>query len=460
MSTQQSKVQFARGVVRLLRARLGEPRFQALVYFLDAFRRILPHTQISAWARDLNPGASGAYWASRKRRALTIRVVLPRFPIALTAKLERRTVLPRQATSRTLDPREQDICKCIIEVLGEFWSATQEGPTEHVVEAFSRAFDQTVVSKHINNLHSFSPAGLFASLRKLSERSYEARSIPLGVLVDLKLQPAMQRMSLEDSLADKKYQVLTDGYDTTYIVDAGGTISGILDLERSSLVDTRGSHRFYPEWSRQMALSCTGSRIGFSLTRQGDILYFDSGTLRITYRAGRWQYWNHSHVVDILLHTTRAQHVLPRSRRRILYQIYRRALDLSFRRTGGLYVLLRNRRSLHKIVRKGDAIGDPTRRELDVVLDKSLKNKSILGIAPHVLVDLASVDGAVVLANSGLLLAYGAVLDPKRKGARIRHGQGSRTKAAIAASHYGLATKVSSDGDIAFYSKGKELLSI
>jgi DNA integrity scanning protein DisA with diadenylate cyclase activity len=61
----------------------------------------------------------------------------------------------------------------------------------------------------------------------------------------------------------------------------------------------------------------------------------------------------------------------------------------------------------------------------------------------------------VVLANSGKILAYGAILQPKKVG-RLRGSEGSRTKAAIGASNYGLALKISSDGDMTVYYKGEE----
>jgi DNA integrity scanning protein DisA with diadenylate cyclase activity len=74
-------------------------------------------------------------------------------------------------------------------------------------------------------------------------------------------------------------------------------------------------------------------------------------------------------------------------------------------------------------------------------------------------VELASLDGAVVLENSGLIRAYGAVLQPKKAG-RIRGAEGSRTKAAIGASNYGLAVKVSSDGDVTVYHEGDEFMRV
>ena len=83
-----------------------------------------------------------------------------------------------------------------------------------------------------------------------------------------------------------------------------------------------------------------------------------------------------------------------------------------------------------------------------------------MGALPRsVAVELASLDGAVVLNNSGRIVAYGAVLTPKRAGA-LRATEGSRTKAAIGASNYGLSLKISSDGGITVYHDGKQFIEV
>jgi len=75
------------------------------------------------------------------------------------------------------------------------------------------------------------------------------------------------------------------------------------------------------------------------------------------------------------------------------------------------------------------------------------------------MVELASLDGAMVMGNSARILAYGAVFRPQRTG-RLHGSEGSRTKAAIGASHYGLSVKISSDGDITVYHNGKQFISV
>lgn len=200
-------------------------------------------------------------------------------------------------------------------------------------------------------------------------------------------------------------------------------------------------------------------RLALCLTRQGDLLVLDGGRLTLTYRFGRWQYWNHAHIVDLIRNAARVQNVPTGKVLGVVRAIYRAALDVAFRRSGALFLILRSRNDLRKVVRSGDAIGDARRPGLDKAFDAVLDEFSVQSGSRAVVAELAALDGAVVLANSGRVLAYGAVLDPRRKG-RVRAAEGSRTKAAIGASNYGLAVKISSDGDITVYAKGRKLIAV
>lgn len=71
-----------------------------------------------------------------------------------------------------------------------------------------------------------------------------------------------------------------------------------------------------------------------------------------------------------------------------------------------------------------------------------------------ILADLASLDGAAVVSSTGRLLAYGSII--KGRQTEANQAQGARTRAAFAASNYGVAIKVSSDGEIAAYFQGEE----
>ena len=325
------------------------------------------------------------------------------------------------------------------------------------LQAIRTSFDELVVSEHVSQHHglSLSLRELFAGLHKLAEQTYENKALTFGCILDHAAKSKASVAFPRDFLTTKKYRALSDRYHTAYYLSGSGQVIDFVDLDEFEDRELSGKH-FYPSWAASMARASRDRKCGIVLSRQGDLLVFDNGTLRFTYRYGRWQYWNHSHLVTLLRDRARAQHVAPSFLGRLIGEVYRSALDISFRRSGALFVILRNTANLRMVVRTGDAISDPGRSPADAAFDQAISGKNV---ADAVMVELASLDGAVVLNNSAEILAYGAVLRPKKSG-RLLGSEGSRTKAAIGASLYGLSVKVSSDGDITVYHKGKEFIRI
>jgi hypothetical protein len=198
---------------------------------------------------------------------------------------------------------------------------------------------------------------------------------------------------------------------------------------------------------------------GVHVLRAGELLVFDEGSLRFSWRSGRWQYWNHSHLISLLHSAARVQHVNAGIVKDVLRGLYYATLDVSFRRTGGLFVVLRRVGSLHRVVAMGDAVDDARRLPHDQEFDEIWRDSHVQDTTRILLAELASLDGALVFSNSGRLLAYGAIISSIQH-RRSRDAEGSRTKAAISASRYGLALKVSSDGQISAYVNGRRLFAI
>jgi hypothetical protein len=382
---------------------------------------------------------------------------------SLTAEVRRRNLSILGGAARgTLDEREFDICRRISVRISEILGSPIVDGSEASIKAVRDAFDEYVIAQHIEAHYDLPPLSIdsiFAALHTLSEQSYENKSLTFGCVID------SQRTLGEggarfpgDFLTLKKYKALSDGFHTAYYVSGDGKILNFVDLDRLEKQGLTEKHH-YPYWAEPIARASRKGRCGIALSRQGDILVFDEGTLRFTYRYGRWHYWNHAHIVHLLRDLARTQHVRPQILGRVVGAIYRAALDVSFRRSGGLFVVLRNRNSLDQVVRLGEAIADAKRDKRDLELDDVISKHPIQSLPRAVAVELAALDGALVFANSGHLLAYGAVLQPKKAG-KLRGTEGSRTKAAIGASNYGLAIKVSSDGDITVYSKGKSFITM
>jgi hypothetical protein len=422
--------------------------------------------EVSQWREDAwaKPGSA---WTSQKRTGIRVTLSIgdKETGRSLTATVERRHSPGISNTvGAILDVSEHHICGLIASRVSEVLKQRPVMSNEASLGAIRDAFDEYVVAQHVETHHGLTDlpmSSVFDALHTLSEQSYENKALTFGCILDPNVRVKKQDSRFpRDFLGPgkKKYKALSDGFHTAYHISANGQIIDFVDLERFVTKKLLEKH-YYPDWAEPIARASRSRRCGIALSRQGDILIFDQGSLRFTYRYGRWQYWNHAHLVRLLRNRARAQKVRPKVLGRVVGAIYRAALDVSFRRSGGLFVILHNKNKLHSVARTGDAIGDPKRDKEDLAFDSVIRTRSIQFLPRAVAVELASLDGAVVLANSGRVLAYGAVLQPKKAG-RLHGTEGSRTKAATGASNYGMAVKISSDGGITVYHEGTAFMQV
>jgi hypothetical protein len=446
-----------------LRRTLGDAGVDFLEHAAGAIQRILPHVEVGTWKEHAwSHGAATSTSAKRIEIKVTLAIgkAEDSESRSLTASVRRRCAANGGGKAKqTFDVRECDICRRVVERLSEVIRQDTSQGSEVSIQAIRDAFDEYVVAQHVeahHNLHT-PVRTILDALHTLSEQSYENKALTFGCIIDPNsADPTTSAEFPKDFLETKRYKALSDGFRTAYYISDTGKIVDFIDLDRFGK-KALTEKNYYPDWAEPIARVSRSGRCGIALSRQGDILIFDEGTLRFTYRYGHWQYWNHTHLINLIRDIARAQRVPPKILGRVVGAIYRAALDVSFRRCGGLFVILHNRNKLHDIVRVGDAIGDQKRNPIDRDFDAVLQEHTIQSLPRAVAVELASLDGAVVLENSGKLLAYGAVLQPKKAG-RLQGTEGSRTKAAIGASNYGLAVKISADGDISVYCRGKAFI--
>ncbi len=446
------------------RAALGSAGVAVLEDACGAFDRILPHVQLSAW-RETDWVSNGVAWDSPERTKVRVTIAVgdreDEASRSLTAMVERRHISGATRHTRdTIDSNKFDLCKLIASRISEVVTRIRGGLDTESLRAISKGLDESVVARHVHNRYplAVSVADVLDAFRTLAEQSYENKALTFGCLLDSKSSVPSSSSAFPSSfLSSKRYKALSDGYRTAYQISKNGAVVDFVDLESVERRVT-GQH-YFPDWSEPMAGASHSGKCGIVLSRQGEVLVFYDGTLRFSYRHGRWQYWNHGYLVHLLRDLARAQHVPVPHLGRVVGKLYRAALDVSFRRSGGSFLILRNRSSLRAVVREGDAIGDSKRGLSDSEFDRVIRGTKVDSLPRSVLVELASLDGAVVLDNSGRIVAFGSVLQPRRRG-RLHATEGSRTKAAIGASNYGLAIKVSSDGDITAYHRGKSFVEV
>ena len=165
--------------------------------------------------------------------------------------------------------------------------------------------------------------------------------------------------------------------------------------------------------------------------------------------------WNHTHILKIIHKAVGSRSGIKAT----IGRLYKCSMDISFKKSGGLFVILDNESSLAKLVNEEDIILNKKKRSLvDYEFDYIFtKKRNINKIDRKVIMGLSAIDGALIMNTNGKLLTYGSVINSWA--AKKRH-EGSRTQAAIFASKYGTCFKISSDGDITVYRNGNQVIKI
>ncbi len=329
----------------------------------------------------------------------------------------------------------------------------QEGTTDASLVDFGTAAVADTIREEMRINQS--PFAVLQFLRGLSQQTYENQRISYGIIISPDAHAPFDA-PFTDAVDNKRFKRLSDGYSTAFVLDGGGNLVG---LESLPLAENRGSAaRRRPSWLGNLAEAANvRNAVGISLTRNGDVLVAANGRLAFAQRAGIWKRWDHSAIIDILKSIGKFRGP-PYDFASVLTFLYQVSLDLSFRRSGGLFVILRNRKDYSKLLSDRERVGAVRKPVTDRALDESLGGRKLHRHDRQLVADLSSLDGATVIDRNGNLISYGQVLRVANVG---RAGeQGARTRAAKAGSRLGLAIKVSADGDISFYAEGSKRFEI
>jgi hypothetical protein len=283
-------------------------------------------------------------------------------------------------------------------------------------------------------------------IRSLSHETYENRRLSYGLIVS---RTGGGAAPFHEALDNKRFKRITDGSSTALVLDREGKVLELAPLHIPAHEGLAARQR--PSWSAALAEAAKEREgVGVGLSREGDLVVVDHGRLVFSQRAGAWRAWNHNAIL------TRLKSLWgfpgrPGQLSTVLSYLYQVAMDLSFRRSGSLLVVLGSRSHLPLVLAsQADRVESDLRTGPERALDRSLLQRSIHKTDRRIVSDLASLDGALIVDRSGKILAYGAMVNPASSAK-----QGARTRAALGASHKGIAIKVSSDGDIELYRGGK-----
>ena len=284
----------------LLHRLIGDEGLRFLRFGITSINRLLPHSETEAWRIQLNKkrGKTKVSWEGSSRRAINLAInisisdFLPQkrsskdFPKGITYHFLLTSTLKRRAKSiqRTLDSREMDLCSQVVRRVSSIIGRRRGGVDAESLRAIRYLFEEQVIAAHLRHTKRIKAdlAEVFASLRELAEQSYENKALSYGIVFVSDEDEVPEGCTFpQDFFEFKRYKAMSDGYKTAFRLSSNGKVLGLMDLRENS-PKARLDH-FYPEWTQYLAESSRDDLCGVCLTRQGDILVFDGGSLRFTY---------------------------------------------------------------------------------------------------------------------------------------------------------------------------------
>jgi hypothetical protein len=210
----------------------------------------------------------------------------------------------------------------------------------------------------------------------------------------------------------------------------------------------------------------TGGHVCLVLSPAQEIKVFAGGTLVFSFSDARWR------LLDIPSKFAVWCEAVGRAGWPDLAAVlFQAALNLSEARLGALFVVLRDaEHSVPQLLTLPDQISaeiptddpeDPDNlspKRAKRSLHHVVRGMTLADLEPSVLEAIASLDGAVVTDLDGRLLTFGAILRIAPEALELgRAVQGARTLAGLAASLHGPVLKVSEDGYLTMFLKGRRV---
>jgi hypothetical protein len=299
-------------------------------------------------------------------------------------------------------------------------------------------------------------------LRLSAMTTYENRRISTGVILfgsqrdACHALPSLPEGALRyssDLTSTRSFHRLSDGLKTVALVNPEGLLVELVDVEEwaAPFRDFEMPAPVAARYQFHSRATLCGGHICMILTAYGEIKVFAAGSQVFTFRDGRWHFANTAECYQLWSAAIPDESVAQR--------LFTVALDLAEDRRGALFVVLDDAARVHQLISSEDMLrADPSADGVESLVKRRfhylLRDQDALRLSPSVLESVARIDGAIVLDQNANLLAFGAILQNSIAGASVP-GEGSRTAAAVAASHFGAVLKVSEDGMLSCFRDGR-----
>ncbi|MDG3004230.1 diadenylate cyclase [Paludisphaera mucosa] len=346
------------------------------------------------------------------------------------------------------------------------------------VERFNYLTEDLIIADFLATVGPFRIPAALEALRVAALSTYENRRVTTGaLLLGTSHDPTTPgRENLQGApqfnarlTAIKGFHRLCDGVRTVFVVDPQGELVRIADIARwaeRTQVQRCQDHLCPRPYQSHARATISGGHVCVVLTPSQEIKVFAEGELAFSFSDGRWR------LLDIPTKFAVWQEAVEHSSGGDLARrLFQAALNLSEARVGALLVVVRDpEKSIPQLIAPIDrmneeiAVDDPqdpenlSPRLAKRALHHAVRGMTVSQLEPTVLEAIASLDGAVVADPDGMLVTFGAILRINPEVLDLgRSVQGARTLAALAASQYGPVLKVSEDGYVTMFLKGRRV---
>jgi hypothetical protein len=373
---------------------------------------------------------------------------------------------------------ERRMVEVIVEAIDLRFRGLFNQEVAHRFDRFQYQTEDLIVADYLNTVGSHRIPAALEALRVAALSTYENRRVSTGALLlgseHDPAAPAYRNVEGAPSFnarltAIKGFHRLCDGVRTVFLVDRQGDLARMIDIARWSDA-AHGSEPLIHPCPRMYASHAKATRAGghvcLVLTPSQEIKVFAEGTLMFSFSDARWR------LLDIPTKFAVWCEAVGRSGWPDLASaVFQAALNLSESRLGALFVVLRDpKHSVPQLIAPPDQIAtdvaaddpqDPENlspKHAKRALHHVVRGMNLADLEPSVLEAIGCVDGAVVTDQNGQLITFGAILRIAPESLQLgRAVQGARTLAGLAASLHGPVLKVSEDGYLTMFLKGRRV---
>jgi hypothetical protein len=399
--------------------------------------------------------------------------------LALDIEWRGTRLIFRPGSPVPLFPAERRMIGVIVSALDQRFRSLFDHDIADRFERFNYLTEDLIVSDFLESEGSFRVPAALEALRVAALSTYENKRVTTGaLLLGTAGDPTTPgRENLEGApqfnarlTAIKGFHRLCDGVRTVFVVDPQGELVRIADIaEWAGRTQPRSgeAHLCPRRYQAHARATISGGHVCLVLTPSREIKVFARGELAFNFSDGRWR------LLDVPTKFALWNEAVERDGDGgdLARRFFQAALNLSEARVGALLVVARDpEKTIPQLIAPIDrmteevAFDDPqdpenlSPRLAKRALHHAVRGMSIDQLEPTVLEAIASLDGAVVAAPDGRLLTFGAILRINPEVLDLgRSVQGARTLAALAASQFGPVLKISEDGYVTMFLKGRRV---